>query len=66
MSYSFREVFLDLIYALQPLYTVMIAGLCCDVLLAVARTASCDLSCGSRHFSIILIPPRNALKCLLQ
>jgi len=34
-------MFLDVICAIQTVYTVMIAGLCSDALHAVARTNSC-------------------------
>jgi len=37
-------MFLDLIYAIQTVYTVIIAELCSDTLHAVARTASCGVN----------------------
>jgi hypothetical protein len=40
MSYSFREAFLDLIYAIQTVFAVIIAGLCSDAQHTLARTTS--------------------------
>jgi hypothetical protein len=40
MSYSFREGFLDLICAIQTVYTVIILGLSSDAQHTAARTTS--------------------------